>query len=129
MTEPFDFSMTAALPTFPTASSRALRRHRREVRRRRVLSYSSYRDWFEQSGDRAIGIATTTRCLCSCWMCTDGKPKHNQTKLKRGRVRKEILESVLAEHEGYLDYLDQYLIDFCGSIDYATRLWERRYGL
>lgn len=108
---------------------KTLRLHHKERWRKRVLSYRNFREWIAQDGERAIGIATTTRCLCSCWMCTDSKPKHNQTKLHVGRVHRSVIESMLAEEEGYIDYIDQYLIDFCGSIDYASFYWEQDYGL
>lgn len=116
---------------YPTQQSRRniIRRHHHGVYRKRVLSYRNFREWIAQDGERAIGIATTTRCLCSCWMCTDSKPKHNQTKLRPGRTHKRVIESVLAAEEGMIDYTDQYLIDFCANIDYASFYWEQDYGL
>lgn len=99
MTLPFATSTMAVLSMYPTRSSRRhLQRFRHwENRRRRVLSHLNYQDWFERDGARAIGIATTTRTLCSCWMCTyERRTPHPQ--LRRAKLR---------EYEGYWEYLDE----------------------
>lgn len=119
----------AVMSMYPTRESRRhlQRLHHWENRRRRVLSHLNYQEWFERDGARAIGIATTTRTLCSCWMCTDRKPKHNQTKLKRSRVRKEVIASILAVEEGRLDYTIDWCVAHYEEYDPAVELWYARY--